>query len=483
VLSMRWLGALGREPTRRRTTVVAVLTPTLATLGALVAGADWRVVAASAYLLGVVVAAAFGGRTAGLVAAFLSFLGLNFFFTQPHHTFRVGKNEDLVALVLFLCVAAIVGSLLAVALRDRLRSARRERETAMTSFVGTQLLSGVPLEIVLWRFTTTLTDALELASCEIRAAVGDRRFDANADGDGRPGERVSSVIGVRERVFGSLTIVRRDGAPPLDDDEARVLQVSAEQVAIALERVELDDQIRSARDESETMELRAALFSSVTHDLRSPLASIKAAVTSLLDDATPHDVDQRRELLRTVLEESDRLNRLVGNLMDLARMRSGGLEPAKEPTAIEDIVESVLHRMRAMLSPFRLRTVIRPDLPDVSADPVQLDQALTNLLENAARFSPSAGEIVVTAARWHDVVRLSVSDQGPGVPTEDRERVFEAFYRRDAGAGRAGSGLGLAIVRAIATAHGGRAWLEGSPTGGALVTLELPAARIAEHVH
>jgi two-component system sensor histidine kinase KdpD len=422
-----------------------------------------------------VVAAAIGGRAAGVAAAFVSFLGLNFFFTEPRYTFRVGKTEDLVALVLFLCAGIVVGSLLAVALRDRLRSSRRERETAMTSFVGTQLLAGLPLDVVLWRFAATLTDSLRLAACEINASVGDRSYEADAEGEGRRGERVASALAVRDRVYGSLTIDRREGAPPLDDDEARLLRACAEQIAIALERVELDRQIRTARDESDTMELRAALFSSVTHDLRTPLASIKAAVTSLLDDETPHDADQRRDLLNTVLEESDRLNRLVGNLLDLARMRSGGLAPVKEPTAIEDVVASVLHRMRIALAPFRLRTVIRPDLPDVAADPVQLDQALTNLLENAARFSPPDGEIVITAARWHDVVRVSVADQGPGVPAEERERVFEAFYRRDAGSGRAGTGLGLAIVRAIAVAHGGRAWLEGAPTGGATVTLELPA--------
>ena len=479
---MRWPGSFGREPTRARTIVVAVGAPAIATLGALLAGSDWRVVAASAYLLGVVVAAAGGGRTAGLVAALLSFLGLNFFFTPPRYTFRVGTAEDLVALGLFLIVATIVGSLLAIALRDRLRSSNRERETAMTSFVGTQLLAGIPLEIVLWRFAAALTDSLGLARCEIRASVGDRKYDANADGEGPPGESVSSALAVRDRVFGSMMIVRRDGAPAMDDDEARLLHATAEQISIALERVELDRRMRTVQDESDTMELRAALFSSVTHDLRTPLASIKAAVTSLLDDGAPHDDAQRGDLLRTVLEEADRLNRLVGNLMDLARMRSGGLAPAKEPTAVEEVVANVLHRMRDPLSKLRVRTVIRPDLPEVSADPVQLDQALTNLLENAARFSPLGAEVVISVARWHGTVRISVSDQGPGIPPGDRDRVFEAFVRSDTGRGRPGSGLGLAIVRAVAVAHGGKAWAEGSPTGGAVVTIELPAASVSEPV-
>jgi two-component system sensor histidine kinase KdpD len=462
--------------------VLAFGAPTLATMLALAAGSDRQVVATSAYLLAVVLAAAFGGRAAGLAAAVLSFLGLNFFFTEPRYTLRVDKGEDLVALVLFLLVASIVGTLLAIALRDRLQSSRRERETAITSFVGTSLLAGLPLEIVLWRFAETMTMSLHLVRCEIDAAVGERRYEAEADGEGSPGERIGSPLAVRDRVFGSLTVVRRDGAAPMDEDEARLLRAAAEQIAIALERVELDRQIRTARDESETMELRAALFSSVTHDLRTPLASIKAAVTSLLDEDALHDDRQRRELLETVLEESDRLNRLVGNLMDLARVRSGGLEPAVQSIAVEDVVDSVLHRIRATLAPYRIRTVIRSDLPDVSADPVQLDQALTNLLENAARFSPPGGEIVVTVARWHDAVRVGVADQGPGIPLEDRERVFEAFYRRDAGPGRGGSGLGLAIVRAIAVAHGGSATVESSPTGGAVVTIELPVARVEQPV-
>ena len=477
---MRWPGSFGREPSRARTITVALGAPALATGGALLAGSDWRVVAASAYLLGVVVAAAIGGRAAGVMAALLSFLGLNFFFTPPRYTFRVGRPEELVALALFLIVATVVGSLLATALRDRLRSSRRERETAMISFVGTQLLAGSPLEIVLWRFAAALTDSLGLAACEIRAAVGERRYDADADGEGSAGERVSSALALRDVVFGSLTIVRRSGAPPMDDDEVRLLHGSAEQIAIALERAELDRRMRTVQDESETMELRAALFSSVTHDLRTPLASIKAAVTSLLDDDALHDRAQRGDLLRTMLEETDRLNRLVSNLMDLARMRSGGLAPVTEPTAVEEVVASVLHRMQRTLSDLRVRTVIRPDLPEVSADPVQLDQALTNLLENAARFSPVGAEIVVTVARWHGTVRISVSDQGPGIPSEDRERVFEAFVRRDAGDGRAGSGLGLAIVRAVAVAHGGKAWIEGSPTGGAVVCIELPAVAESE---
>jgi two-component system sensor histidine kinase KdpD len=226
--------------------------------------------------------------------------------------------------------------------------------------------------------------------------------------------------------------------------------------------------------DAETNQLRAAMFSSVTHDLRTPLASIKAGVTSLLDEGVTLQADQRRELLRTILEETDRLNRLVGNILDLARVRAGALVPAKQPTAIEEVIESVLHRMKPTLSRVRVRTLVRPDIPDVPMDPVQIDQVLSNLLENAARFSPPGGEILLSAAPWQRSVRVRVADQGPGIPPGDRERVFEPFFRHDAGEARTGSGLGLAIARAVVLAHGGRIWIEGSPAGGTAVVFDLP---------
>jgi two-component system sensor histidine kinase KdpD len=252
------------------------------------------------------------------------------------------------------------------------------------------------------------------------------------------------------------------------------------QATLALERALLDQAVGDARIEAESSRMRAALFSSVTHDLRTPLASIKAGASGLLDASATYSTGQREEVLRTIVEESDRLNRLVANLLDLARMRAGAAVPSTEPVWIQDLVGAVLARMRRRLDGFNVRINLRPDLPEISADPMQVDQVLTNILENAARFSPAGGEITVSAARWHDSVHVRIADRGPGIPPEERSRVFEEFYRRDAGAGRGGSGLGLAIARAVVVAHGGRIWAEGSPGGGAAVVFELPIARDAE---
>lgn len=461
-----------RTMTPVRAVIVAVLAPAAVTVLAL-PFAERPVIAASLYVLGVALAAALGGTWSGLGASVLSALALNFFFTPPLHTLRVERLEDVVALLVFFAVAAIVGSLLARALEERSRAAGRERESRLLSYFATKLLSGEPLELVLHDFAGALTDQFDLVRCEIRAHARLVDLDAVSELGGPSGPATTVPVVVGDTSLGTLTAVRRAGAPEIDGSDLQLLGSCAKQIAVAIERTRLDSEVERVRVESETAELRAALFSSVSHDLRTPLASIKASVTSLLGVDAVHDPDQQRELLETVLEETDRLNRLVGNILDLARIRAGALVPAKEPTDLEEVLESVLHRMQPVLDHVTVRTVVRPDLPDVLADPVQIDQVLTNLLENAARFSPPGGTIQVAIGPWKRSVQVRVSDQGPGIPEEARERVFEVFYRAD-GAASGGSGLGLAIARAIVQAHGGRMWAEGAPTGGAAVVFELP---------
>lgn len=458
-----------------RAIAAAILAPVAATLLALPSHGD--VAAGSLYMLAVVAAAILGGLWSGLAASALAFLGLNFFFTPPRNTFRVGKTGDLVALIVFLIVSAIVAVLLARALEERARATRRERESRLLNYFATKLLSGEPLDRVLNDFAAALLETLSLARCEIHARADGLAFDATSErtgvGEG-PREMVPLVVG--DVSFGTLTAVRHGGLSSPTEADRRLLEACAKQIAVAIERARLDEQVENARVEAERNQLRAALFSSVTHDLRTPLASIKASVTSLLDDDAVYDAEQERELLRTVLEESDRLNRLVGNIVDLARVRAGALVPAKGLTAIEDVLDSVLHRMKPSFTDVTVRTIVRPDIPDIPIDPVQIDQVLSNLLENAVRFSSPGGEVLVSVSPWRGSVQVRVADQGPGIPTEDRERVFEAFYRRDVGDGRGGSGLGLAIARAIVLGHGGRIWIEGAPSGGTAVVFELPIA-------
>ncbi len=460
---------------RTRAAVAAIACPTAATLVALPLRDFGTVTSASLYLLAVVAAASLGGIWSGLGAALLSFLGLNYLFTPPLHTFRIAKVEDLVALLMFLAVASIVGLLLAKAIEERTRATRREQETRLLNQFSTTLLKQEPLDRLLRELARVLLVPFALVRSEIHVER-DPTLDVavempRGDGGGVP---VTVPVTVRGEPAGSIVVVRGATAGPLEGPDLALIESCARQIAIAIERERLDAQVREARLSSETNELRAALFSSVTHDLRTPLASIKAGATSLLDPAATHDAEQQRELLETIAQETDRLNRLLGNILDLAKIRAGALSPTKAPTSIEDVIESVLHRLSSELQHVRVRTVIRPELPDVLMDPMQIDQVMTNVLENAARFSPAGAEITVAASLWHASIQVRIVDQGPGVPADERDRVFEPFFRRDADGRTAGSGLGLAIARAIVLAHGGRIWIEGAPGGGTAIVFELP---------
>jgi two-component system sensor histidine kinase KdpD len=274
--------------------------------------------------------------------------------------------------------------------------------------------------------------------------------------------------------LGTLTAERPARARPFTRRERDLLEAATRQAAVALDRARLDARARLAQLDAETNQLRAAMFSSVTHDLRTPLASIKAGVTSLLDESVPHDAAQQRELLTTILEETDRLNRLVGNILDLARIRAGALIPRRVPTAVDEVIEAVVARMRPRLEGLSVELQFAPDLPEVPVDPMQIDQVFTNLLENAARHSPRSGTVRIHVAVDDHVLVGRVADEGPGIPPEERERVFEAFYRGREDPERAGSGLGLAIVQAIVTAHGGRIWVEETAGGGSAFVFEIP---------
>jgi two-component system sensor histidine kinase KdpD len=240
----------------------------------------------------------------------------------------------------------------------------------------------------------------------------------------------------------------------------------------------LTSEVQEARVQAETNHLRAVLFSSVTHDLKTPLSSITAAVTSLLGGETFTATD-RREHLETIHEEAARLNRVVTNLMDLSRMRSGSLTPAKTAASIDEVMESVVARLRPSLGDREIHVDLRSDLPELQLDVVQMDQVLTNLVENASKFS--TGPITLTAVGSPNAVRVIVADRGPGIPKDQRQRMFQPFERGDADP-RSGTGLGLAIAHAVVTAHGGRIWIQEVPSGGTAVVFELPAPNGASPV-
>ena len=420
------------------------------------------------YVLGVVGSTSVGGYVAGFIGAILSFLSLNFFFTRPLHTFAVASTTDLSALVVFFGVSLGVGALLSASIRDRKRAERRELELRVMNRLMASLLAGEALESVLDRSSADINDMLGSSRCLI-STDGGIEIDLRREDHALQGRPFEVRLRAKDRQVGSMSVWPSVG-PRLAADQVQVVEAFGKQLALALEGARLTEEVRRTELEAEAHRLKASLFSGVTHDVKTPLAAITASVTSLLD-GRGFTAAQSREHLEMIKQEAERLHRVVNNLLDLARLRAGAHHPSKEPAAIEEVIESVVVRMRPRLGDREVVVRVADDLPDVPMDVVQIDQVLTNLLENAAKFSPS-GELEVSAVGGPENVRVTVSDRGPGVPKGQEDLIFEPFHKGDGD--QTGSGLGLAIARAIVTAHGGRIWVGRPPRGGAAFTFELP---------
>lgn len=439
--------------------------------------------AAIFYLLVVVMAALVGRFWGGLLASAMSFLGLNFFFTSPTGTFRVGKVEDVVALVAFLLIAALIATLLTEVLEQRTRAERRERETSLLYELSSGLLSREHMDGVLDQVEKDLTDLFDLSGCELellnpKMKLGSPQSRAMTGGPAEAQSFIEIPLRTERARYGVLRLYDKQDRT-LTDSDKDVARAFATQVALAAEAASLDEQTRKAHGEAEASKIRAALFSSVTHDLKTPLSSVMAAATSLLEEGVEFDNERRTILLRTIVEETSRLNRLISNLLQLSRLRAGMLMPHKISTPIDDVIEAVVARLGGMFADrsLSLKIKVREDMRPVPMDVLQIDQVLSNILENAARYAPSGSDIEIRARQWQSWVEVLVSDQGPGIAHHNRELVFKEFYRGDGGESMGTSGLGLAIVRAIVTAHGGDAWIADTPGGGATVGFRLPLAR------
>jgi two-component system sensor histidine kinase KdpD len=427
-------------------------------------------VVAVLFVLAVVIAAGLGGAGAGLGASVLSFLSLNFFFTPPLHSFGVATPADLAALLVFLVAAGIVGMLFSSAVSQRARAERREVETRLLNQLATRLLAGDAVENVLRGFADDVCKTLRFARCEIATSFTE---PVSSTGSQHSDEGYQVELTAQGRKIGSMTIGDAATETELDADQRRTVDALASQLGVALEAMRLSLEVRKAEVEAEASRMKAALFSGVTHDVKTPLGAITTAVTSLLD-GSGFTAEERRQHLETIRHEAERLNRVVNNLLDLARVRAGALVPHKSPSPIDELMESVVGRLRPLLDGREVDIRVGEHLVDVPMDVVQIDQVLTNLIENSIKFSPDSSVITLAAVGDGSGVRVTVSDRGEGIAKEDQMRVFEPF--ETGGGVNSGTGLGLAIARAIVLAHGGRIWAGATPGGGTAVTFELPVA-------
>jgi len=414
------------------------------------------------YLLPVILSTTLFGLTPGLLSGFLAFLTFNYFFIQPYHTLRVHALQDVISLIVFLVVAVVMSQFIGQA-RAGLRLARNREWEATRMYELISALSGLQdIESVV---QTLATHILETFPCDLvevyipaRPGESTRLFQFPLAKEHPSQEPTRVQLMTTRRPEGELRLWFQTAT--LTPEEIRLLDATASQGALALERVHLSQSENKARVLEESDQLKSSLLNSVSHELRSPLAAIKASVSSLRSGAVDWDLSSRQELLATIEEETDQLNLLVGNLLDMSRIEAGALKPQLRWNSLSEITVSVVQKMRKNLQGHHLKMDLPEDLPLVPTDFILVQQVFTNLLSNSAKYAPPGTDIQISARQEGDSLHVRVINRGPSVPETDLERIFDKFYRITAAERVTGTGLGLSICKGIIEAHGGKIWAE-----------------------
>jgi len=415
------------------------------------------------FLVPVVSAAVVGGMWSALGAVVMADLTVNFFFVPPYHTFLVESSDHVVVLVVYVLVAAAVSVAVDVAARQRATATRREVEATLLASATAEPIAAQSLT----RLLTQVRVTFGMEAVALLERDGDSENAVAAVGAVPTGEPVISARagdGLRLAAWGVRVFA----------EDRRTLARMATAAARMLETQRLADQAAHARDLAEVDRMRAALLVAVGHDLRTPLAGIKAAVATLRHPDLELVAEDRAELLAGVEESTDRLEALVENLLSMSRLQAGVLSVYPRPVALDGVVaEALLHaRVR------NAEVDVPDDLPTGYADPGLLERVIANLVANAAAASPPERLIHLRGRAAGHRVLLDVVDHGPGVPRADRERIFEPFQRLHDRTTTAGLGLGLAIARGFTTAMGGTLTPSGTPGGGLTMTIDLPTAEL-----
>ena len=454
------------------------------------------------YLLGVIVVATRYGRGPSLLASLASVGAFDFFFVPPYFTFAVSDTQYFITFSVMLIVAVVISGL-ATRIRDQAESAReRERRMAalyamsreLASTRGVQGLLAASIrhitEVFRARVTVLLPDAsgglgggvaagAEFPMDPSEVAVSQWVYE-HGQVAGQGTDTLPGATGLYVPLLGSRGTVGVLGLRPSDPrslqapEQLHQLETFASQTALAIERARLAEETEQAQVRAETERLRNSLLSSVSHDLRTPLASITGAASTLLENEAGLDAATRRDLLEALHEEADRLNRLVQNLLEMTRVEAGALVPHTAWHSIEEVVGAALGRFGKSLAERPVTTRIPAELPLVPMDDVLIEQVLINLIDNAIKYTPGGTPIEVGAEESGGTLVVEVGDRGPGLPPGEERLIFEKFHRTDPAPSVRGAGLGLAICEGIVHAHGGRIWAENRPGGGVAIRFTLP---------
>jgi two-component system, OmpR family, sensor histidine kinase KdpD len=458
---------------------------------------------AQVFLIAVLASAVTYGLLASLFACFVSVLSYNFFFLPPLYTFTIADPENVVALFFF-TVVALIASNLAARVRAQAVAARERARITEELYLFSRKLAGIAtLDDLLWASAHQIALMLKVrvvvllpeeGGLVVKAGFPPEDMLDEADlaaarwcyeKNQATGRGADTLPGAKRRFMplrtgrGAVGVVGIDSDEPgllLTPEESRLLDALSDQAALAIDRVNLAQDIDRARLAAETDRLRAALLTSISHDLRTPLASILGSASSLVTHGQEFDATVRANLMRTILEEAERLNRFIGNLLDMTRLESGPLQPQSGPADLSDIIGATLQRADKILQNHSVEIDLETGLPLLNFDMVLMEQVLFNLFDNAAKYAPQGSRITVTARHESGSIVIRVVDEGDGIPEADLERIFDKFYRvHRSDRQRAGTGLGLAICRGFVESMGGSIKASNRiDRSGAVFTIKLP---------
>ncbi|ULA60880.1 MAG: hypothetical protein LZF60_270208 [Nitrospira sp.] len=456
------------------------------------------------YLFGVVVIATRWGRGPSALASLMSVAAFDFFFIPPYYSFAVSDAQYLLTFAVMLLVALLISRLAAHKSQQAEAALIREKRTAALYAMSRELTTQRGVEKLASVASRHIHDVFH---CQVAVFLPDREGRVHLHrGEALHFDLDPKEAGISQWVFdhkesaghGTNTLSGSDSlylpllgshgavgvlavrslrpAELLAPEQLHLLETFANQMALALERARLAEEAQEAHVQTETERMRNAVLSSVSHDLRTPLATVVGASSALLNATCPLSIESQQELVRSISDEAGRLDRLLKNLLDMTRLEAGAMQLRKEWHALEEVVGTALARVKSRIASHPVSTTLPADLPLVRIDGVLIEQVLINLLENAAKYSSSASPIDVTAIVKDGVIVTEVADRGPGIPRGEEKRIFEKFYQLHPEP-ESGVGLGLTICRGIIESHGGRIWVEHRSGGGAIFRFTLPTEK------
>ena len=474
------------------------------------------------YLIIVLAVATRVGRGPAILASFGAFLAYDWFFVDPIHQLTVGDPAEWLSLGLLL-VTAIITSELAANERARAEQAMQREREAVLLYDALRLIGEPDFDEALRTAADRIRRELNVTMVAIEILMASGRHAARSGesvdagvttdllGSGRaptagteggparwirmvpPNATTASAAGKWRRFevpilagarrIGQISLVRATSRGTFSEHESRLLALLATQLGALVERTELQEAKTRAEVLRRTDELKTALMNAVSHDLRSPLASIIASAGSLRQTDVRWTEAERAEFVEAIEQQAERLSRIVSNLLDLSRIEAGVLRPDKQLHDVGSLIDDALDRLRPVTERHRVSVRVADDLPPVMLDEVQIDQVLSNLVENAVKYAPPGSEIEVSVRRDDADLIMEVSDRGPGIPPEEIGRLFTPFHRiGGAGLRPSGFGVGLAVAKGLVVAHGGRIWATNRLDGGARFIFTLPLGTAAPAV-